>query len=115
MRRTVADLDTLSPRRDGSDAFAASPCYVATRASIRRESDLGGLPGRWQDVERRRRVRQRWRNGFPLLLTCMSPICPGAAGTAPRSDHAWPADVLMLAARDDYTPAETSLSTMQAA
>jgi dienelactone hydrolase len=54
-------------------------------------------------------VRQRWRGGFPHLFDLHVAICPGA--TAQHRDpttHRRPM-FLMLAARDDYTPADLAI------
>ncbi len=54
-------------------------------------------------------VRQRWRRGFPHLFDLHVAICPGA--TAQHRDpttHGRPM-FFMLAARDDYTPAQLAI------
>ncbi len=51
-------------------------------------------------------VRQKWRGGFPHLFDIHVALCPGA--TAQHRDattHGRPM-FFMLAAKDDYTPAE---------
>ena len=54
-------------------------------------------------------IRQRWRQGFPHLFDIHVALCPGA--TAQHRDpttHGRPM-FFMLAARDDYTPAELAI------
>ena len=54
-------------------------------------------------------VRQRWRRDFPHLFDIHVALCPGA--TAQHRDattHGRPM-FFMLAAKDDYTPAELAI------
>ena len=106
VRRTVADQTLVSAAQMEGDAFAA---LALLRADPRIDADrigiMGVSKGGGAALHAAIAVRQRWRGGFPHLFDLHVAICPGA--TAQHRDattHGRPM-FLMLAARDDYTPA----------
>jgi dienelactone hydrolase len=106
VRRTVADQTLVSAAQMEGDAFAA---LALLRADRRIDADrigiMGVSKGGGAALNAAIAVRQRWRGGFPHLFDLHVAICPGA--TAQHRDattHGRPM-FLMLAARDDYTPA----------
>ena len=110
VRRTVADQTLVSAAQMEGDAFAAlallrrDPRIDPVRIGI-----MGVSKGGVATLNAAIAVRQRWRNGFPHLFDLHVAICPGA--TAQHRDattHGRPM-FLMLAARDDYTPAELAV------
>ena len=110
VRRTVADQTLVSAAQMEGDAFAAlallrrDPRLDPTRMGI-----MGVSKGGVATLNAAIAVRQRWRSGFPHLFDLHVAICPGA--TAQHRDpttHGRPM-FLMLAARDDYTPADLAV------
>lgn len=110
VRRTVADQSLVSAAQMEGDAFAAlrllrnDPRIDPARIGI-----MGVSKGGVATLNAAIAVRHRWRNGFPHLFDLHVAICPGA--TAQHRDpttHDRPM-FLMLAARDDYTPAELAI------
>lgn len=110
VRRTVADQTLVSAAQMEGDAFAAlrllrdDPRIDPARIGI-----MGVSKGGVATLNAAIAVRHRWRIGFPHLFDLHVAICPGA--TAQHRDpatHNRPM-FLMLAARDDYTPAELAI------
>lgn len=106
VRRTVADQTLVSAAQMEGDAFAA---LALLRSDRRIDPDrigvMGVSKGGGAALSAAIAVRQHWRNGFPHLFDLHVAICPGA--TAQHRDpatHDRPI-FLMLAGRDDYTPA----------
>jgi dienelactone hydrolase len=106
VRRTVADQTLVSAAQMEGDAFAGLAWLRADpRIDPERIGVMGVSKGGVATLNTAIAVRQRWRNGFPHLFDLQVAICPGA--TAQHRDattHGRPM-FLMLAARDDYTPA----------
>lgn len=110
VRRTVADQSLVSAAQMEGDAFAA---LALLRADRRFDPDrigvMGVSKGGVSTLNAALAVRQRWRCGFPHLFDIHVALCPGA--TAQHRDattHGRPM-FFMLAARDDYTPAELAI------
>ncbi|MCA0249357.1 MAG: alpha/beta hydrolase fold domain-containing protein [Proteobacteria bacterium] len=110
VRRTVADQTLVSAAQMEGDAFAALALLRRDpRIDPARIGIMGVSKGGVATLNAAIAVRQRWRNGFPHLFDLHVAICPGA--TAQHRDattHGRPM-FLMLAARDDYTPAELAV------
>ena len=110
VRRTVADQTLVSAAQMEGDAFAALALLRSDpRIDPVRIGIMGVSKGGVATLNAAIAVRQRWRNGFPHLFDLHVAICPGA--TAQHRDattHGRPM-FLMLAARDDYTPAELAV------
>lgn len=110
VRRTVADQTLVSAAQMEGDAFAALALLRSDpRIDSARIGIMGVSKGGVATLTAAIAVRQRWRNGFPHLFDLHVAICPGA--TAQHRDpttHGRPM-FLMLAARDDYTPAELAI------
>jgi dienelactone hydrolase len=110
VRRTVADQSLVSAAQMEGDAFAA---LALLRADPRIDADRIGIMGVSKGgvvtLNAAVAVRQRWRNGFPHLFDLHVAICPGAtAQHRNATTHGQPM-FLMLAARDDYTPAALAI------
>lgn len=110
VRRTVADQSLVSAAQMEGDAFAA---LALLRADRRFDPDrigiMGVSKGGVATLNAALAVRQRWRRDFPHLFDIHVALCPGA--TAQHRDattHGRPM-FFMLAARDDYTPAELAI------
>ena len=110
VRRTVADQTLVSAAQMEGDAFAALALLRRDpRIDPMRIGIMGVSKGGVATLNAAIAVRQHWRNGFPHLFDLHVAICPGA--TAQHRDpttHGRPM-FLMLAARDDYTPAELAV------
>lgn len=110
VRRTVADQTLVSAAQMEGDAFAALALLRADpRIDPARIGIMGVSKGGVATLNAAIAVRQRWRGGFPHLFDLHVAICPGA--TAQHRDpttHGRPM-YLMLAARDDYTPATLAI------
>ena len=110
VRRTVADQSLVSAAQMEGDAFAALALLRADpRFDPERIGIMGVSKGGVATLNAALAVRQRWRRGFPHLFDIHVALCPGA--TAQHRDattHGRPM-FLMLAARDDYTPAELAI------
>lgn len=110
VRRTVADQSLVSAAQMEGDAFAALALLRADRRiDPERIGIMGVSKGGVATLNAALAVRQRWRRGFPHLFDLHVALCPGA--TAQHRDattHGRPM-FLMLAARDDYTPAELAI------
>ncbi|WP_332050748.1 dienelactone hydrolase family protein [Reyranella sp.] len=110
VRRTVADQTLVSAAQMEGDALAA---LALLRSDSRIDPDrigvMGVSKGGGATLNTAIAVRQRWRNGFAHLFNLHIAICPGA--TAQHRDpttHGRPM-YLMLAGRDDYTPAPLAI------
>ena len=110
VRRTVADQSLVSAAQMEGDAFAA---LALLRADPRIDSErigvMGVSKGGVATLNTAIAVRQRWRGGFLHVFDLHVAICPGA--TAQHRDattHGRPM-FLMLAARDNYTPAALAI------
>jgi dienelactone hydrolase len=110
VRRTVADQSLVSAAQMEGDAFAALALLSADRRfDPERIGIMGVSKGGVATLNAALTVRQTWRRGFPHLFDIHVALCPGA--TAQHRDattHGRPM-FLMLAARDDYTPAELAI------
>jgi dienelactone hydrolase len=110
VRRTVADQSRVSAAQMEGDAFAALALLRADRRfDPERIGIMGVSKGGVATLNAALTVRQTWRRGFPHLFDIHVALCPGA--TAQHRDattHGRPM-FLMLAARDDYTPAELAI------
>jgi dienelactone hydrolase len=111
VRRTVADQTLVSGAQMEGDAFAALALLRSDkRIDPARIGVMGVSKGGGATLNAAIAVRQRWRRGFEQLFDLHVAICPGAT-----SQHRDPAThgrpiFLMLAGRDDYTPAPLALS-----
>jgi len=110
VRRTVADQSLVSAAQMEGDAFAA---LALLRADGRFDPDrigiMGVSKGGVATLNAALAVRQSWRRGFPHLFDIHVALCPGAtAQHRDASTHGRPM-FFMLAARDDYTPAELAI------
>jgi dienelactone hydrolase len=114
VRRTVADQSLVSAAQMEGDAFAA---LALLRADLRIDPDrigvMGVSKGGGATLNTTIAVRQRWRDGFPHLFDLHVAICPGAT-----AQHRDPTTndrpiYLMLAGRDDYTPATLAVDYAQ--
>jgi dienelactone hydrolase len=114
VRRTVADQTLISAAQMEGDAFAALALLRADpRIDPARIGIMGVSKGGVATLNAAIAVRRRWRNGFPHLFDLHVAICPGA--TAQHRDpttHGRPI-YFMLAARDDYTPADLAIEYAQ--
>lgn len=110
VRRTVADQSLVSAAQMEGDAFAALALLRADRRlDPGRIGIMGVSKGGVATLNTALAVRQRWRRGFPHLFDIHVALCPGA--TAQHRDattHGRPM-FFMLAAKDDYTPAELAI------
>jgi dienelactone hydrolase len=110
VRRTVADQSLVSAAQMEGDAFAALALLRADpRIDPARIGIMGVSKGGVATLNAAIAVRQRWRHGFPHLFDLHVALCPGA--TAQHRDpttHGRPM-FFMLAAKDDYTPAELAI------
>ena len=110
VRRTVADQSLVSAAQMEGDAFAALALLRADRRfDPERIGIMGVSKGGVATLNAALAVRQNWRRGFPHLFDIHVALCPGA--TAQHRDattHGRPM-FFMLAARDDYTPAELAI------
>jgi dienelactone hydrolase len=110
VRRTVADQSLVSAAQMEGDAFAALALLRADRRfDPERIGIMGVSKGGVATLNAALAVRQRWRRGFPHLFDIHVALCPGA--TAQHRDattHGRPM-FFMLAAKDDYTPAELAI------
>ncbi|MFZ5782996.1 MAG: dienelactone hydrolase family protein [Pseudomonadota bacterium] len=114
VRRTVADQTLVSAAQMEGDAFAALALLRNDRRiDPQRIGVMGVSKGGGAALSAAIAVRQHWRNGFPHLFDLHVAICPGA--TAQHRDpttHDRPI-FLMLAGRDDYTPASLAIEYAQ--
>jgi len=110
VRRTVADQSLVSAAQMEGDAFAALALLRDDpRLDPGRIGIMGVSKGGVATLNAAIAIRQRWRQGFPHLFDIHVALCPGA--TAQHRDpttHGRPM-FFMLAARDDYTPAELAI------
>jgi len=110
VRRTVADQSLVSAAQMEGDAFAALALLRADRRiDPARIGIMGVSKGGVATLNAALAVRQRWRRDFPHLFDIHVALCPGA--TAQHRDattHGRPM-FFMLAAKDDYTPAELAI------
>jgi dienelactone hydrolase len=110
VRRTVADQSLVSAAQMEGDAFAALALLRGdARIDPARIGIMGVSKGGVATLNAAIAVRQRWRGGFPHLFDLHVALCPGA--TAQHRDpttHGRPM-YFMLAAKDDYTPAELAI------
>ena len=110
VRRTVADQSLVSAAQMEGDAFAALALLRGDRRiDPARIGIMGVSKGGVATLNAALAVRQRWRRDFPHLFDIHVALCPGA--TAQHRDattHGRPM-FLMLAAKDDYTPAELAI------
>jgi dienelactone hydrolase len=110
VRRTVADQSLVSAAQMEGDAFAALALLRADhRFDPGRIGIMGVSKGGVATLNAALAVRHRWRRGFPHLFDIHVALCPGA--TAQHRDattHGRPM-YFMLAAKDDYTPAELAI------
>ena len=110
VRRTVADQSLVSAAQMEGDAFAALALLRADpRIDPARIGIMGVSKGGVATLNAALAVRQRWRRDFPHLFDIHVALCPGA--TAQHRDattHGRPM-FFMLAAKDDYTPAELAI------
>ncbi len=110
VRRTVADQSLVSAAQMEGDAFAALALLRADRRiDPARIGIMGVSKGGVVTLNAALAVRQRWRRDFPHLFDIHVALCPGA--TAQHRDattHGRPM-FFMLAAKDDYTPAELAI------
>lgn len=110
VRRTVADQTLVSGAQMEGDAFAALALLRRdARIDPRRIGIMGVSKGGVATLNTAIAVRQRWRGDFGELFDLHVAICPGA--TAQHRDpatHGRPM-FLMLAGRDDYTPAPLAI------
>jgi dienelactone hydrolase len=110
VRRTVADQTLVSGAQMEGDAFAALALLRSDkRIDPARIGVMGVSKGGGATLNAAIAVRQRWRRGFDHLFDLHVAICPGAT-----SQHRDPAThgrpiFLMLAGRDDYTPAPLAI------
>jgi dienelactone hydrolase len=114
VRRTVSDQTLVSAAQMEGDAFAALALLRAdSRIDPARIGIMGVSKGGVATLNAAISVRRRWRNGFPHLFDLHVAICPGA--TAQHRDpttHGRPM-YFMLAAHDDYTPADLAIEYAQ--
>jgi dienelactone hydrolase len=110
VRRTVADQSLVSAAQMEGDAFAALALLRSDpRFDPQRIGIMGVSKGGVATLNAALAVRQSWRRGFPHLFDIHVALCPGA--TAQHRDattHGRPM-FFMLAAKDDYTPAELAI------
>lgn len=110
VRRTVADQSLVSAAQMEGDAFAALALLRSdARIDPARIGIMGVSKGGVATLNAAIAVRQRWRGDFPHLFDLHVALCPGA--TAQHRDattHGRPM-YFMLAAKDDYTPAELAI------
>ncbi|MBV8407081.1 MAG: dienelactone hydrolase family protein [Alphaproteobacteria bacterium] len=110
VRRTVADQSLVSAAQMEGDAFAA---LALLRTDRRIDADrigvMGVSKGGVATLNAAIAVRQRWRNGFPHLFDLHVAICPGATAQHRDATTQGRPMFLMLAARDDYTPATLAI------
>lgn len=110
VRRTVADQSLVSGAQMEGDAFAALALLRDDpRIDPRRIGIMGVSKGGVATLNAAIAARRRWRGGFPHLFDLHVAICPGAT-----AQHRDPTTLgrpmfLMLAARDDYTPAPLAI------
>lgn len=106
VRRTVADQTLVSGAQMEGDAFAALAHLRADRRiDPKRIGVMGVSKGGVATVNTAIAVRRNWRNGFSHLFDLHVAICPGATAQHRNpATHGRPM-FLMLAGRDDYTPA----------
>ncbi len=114
VRRTVADQSLVSAAQMEGDAFAALALLRRDpRVDPARIGIMGVSKGGVATLNAAIAVRRRWRGDFPHLFDLHVAICPGA--TAQHRDpttHGKPM-FLMLAALDDYTPADLAIEYAQ--
>lgn len=110
VRRTVADQTLVSAAQMEGDAFAALALLRDDpRIDPRKIGIMGVSKGGVAAVNAAIAVRQHWRNGFPHLFDLHVAICPGATAQHRNpATHGRPM-FFMLAAKDDYTPAELAI------
>ncbi|MFO1079482.1 MAG: dienelactone hydrolase family protein [Reyranellaceae bacterium] len=110
VRRTVADQSLVSAAQMEGDAFAALALLRADpRIDPGRVGLMGVSKGGVATLNAAIAVRQAWRRGFSHLFDLHVAICPGATAQHRNpATHGRPM-FLMLAARDDYTPAALAI------